>query len=56
MICYEPMLHDGLSNFKIVNDLQLFKKSADIILANRLDEDLSDIEAKVFTRDIYGNN
>jgi len=56
IIIYEPMLHDGLSNFKIVNDLQLFKKSADIILANRLDEDLSDIEAKVFTRDIYGNN
>ena len=43
-------------SFPVTNDLDFFKSKCDLIVANRFDENLEDIESKVFTRDIYGEN
>ena len=37
-------------------DLNKFKKLSDVIVANRLEDNIKDVEEKVYTRDIYGNN
>ena len=50
---YEPFLTDQDLDFELLNDLQVFKKHCDLILANRIGEELTDIVDKVFTRDVY---
>ena len=53
MIIYDETLKDNSFNgIKVVNDLELFKKESSVILANRIDKDLSDVDNKVYTRDI----
>lgn len=56
LIIYEPRLKEKkIFSSKVVNDLKEFKNTCDLILANRLSEDLEDVAAKVYSRDLLLN-
>lgn len=57
IVVYEPEFKElNFSNSRIVNNLAEFKQIADIILANRITDDISDVDGKVFSRDLYGKD
>lgn len=57
VIVYEPTLNeDEFFKSKVINDLDQFKQQSDVIIANRKSQDLSDVEDKIYTRDIFGGD
>lgn len=56
-VLYEPSItEDTFNGCMVVHDLDKFKSSCELIVANRIDDDIKDIIDKVYTRDIFNNN
>lgn len=54
VIIYEPVLDaEQFEGLRVVNDFESFKAEADVIVANRMEEALLDVEEKVYTRDVF---
>ncbi len=57
VIVYEPLIKDKqFFNSEVYQDLELFKKDADLILCNRSHSELNDVQDKIFTRDLFNQD
>jgi UDPglucose 6-dehydrogenase len=57
VIVYEPLLdEERFYNSEVTHELDGFKSRCDVIIANRMVDELDDVEGKVFTRDLFGND
>ena len=57
VIVYEPCCkEDEFFHSKVIEDLGAFKAQSDVIIANRIDEDVQDVIAKIYTRDLFGQD
>lgn len=57
VVVYEPTLdEDTFYNSKVIKDFDNFKQISDVIVSNRLESVLKDVEEKVYTRDIFGTD
>ncbi len=57
VIVYEPALHESaFFNSQVVNDLAYFKAKSDVIVANRITDEITDVTNKVYSRDLFGQD
>jgi UDPglucose 6-dehydrogenase len=57
VVIYEPVLEeDEFFHSEVIKDLDEFKKISDVIVANRLTDDIQDVKDKVYTRDLFNSN
>jgi UDPglucose 6-dehydrogenase len=57
IVIYEPVLEsDEFYHSKVIQDLDEFKAISDVIVANRLSDDIKDVQDKVYTRDIFNSD
>jgi len=60
VVVYEPVLSSkkqkNFFNSKVIDDLGEFKKMCDVIVANRLTNEILDVQQKVYTRDIFNSD
>ena len=57
VVVYEPVLtEDEFFNSRVIKDLEEFKNISDVIIANRKSDELADVDSKIYTRDLFGND
>ena len=57
VVVFEPVFPDSyFYNSKVILDLQQFKVMCDVIVANRMTDEIKDVSSKVYTRDLFGND
>lgn len=57
VVVYEPVLEEEtFYNSRVIKDLEEFKRISDVVVTNRRHAELADIEHKIYTRDLFGND
>jgi UDPglucose 6-dehydrogenase len=57
VVIYEPTYDEAeFFKSKVMNSLDEFKIKSDVIISNRMSDELDDVEEKVFTRDLFGSD